>query len=181
MIRQISLLNPIIPTGLCMVILMLMGTTVMMGQSDDTSFVAEINEQVWAPFKHAYETRNAELFNSLHTDDALRITEGGITPGPEYKARITEGFQRKFDGTITIDFAHEHRLYYGDLGYEVGYYRISYNRPGQEETNSYGRFHVLLRKIDGTWKIAQDWDTEMVGSHKISEIEFLGAQSLKVD
>lgn len=153
------------------------------GQAQDTatSFVTEINEQVWKPFKQSYEARDAKLFNSLHTDDALRITEGGITPGPEYKARIIEGFERPYNGTIQIDFAHEHRLYYGDLAYEVGYYRIIYSRPGQEQVSSYGRFHVLLRKIDGRWKIAQDWDTEMIGSRKISEEEFIGATPLNLD
>ena len=156
------------------------GFLAISGQAQETSssFVTEINDQVWKPFKKAYEARDAKLFNSLHTDDALRITEGGITPGPDYKARITEGFQRPFDGTITIDFAFEHRLYYGDLAYEVGYYRITYIRPGQEEASSYGRFHVMLRKINGQWKIAQDWDTEMIGSHKISEDDFHGATPL---
>jgi ketosteroid isomerase-like protein len=147
-------------------------------QEELSSYVTEINDQVWKPFKQSYESRDAKVFNSLHTDDALRITEGGITPGPEYKARIIEGFGRPYNGSISIDFAHEHRLYYGDLAYEVGYYRITYNRPGQDVAHSYGRFHVMLRKIDGRWKIAQDWDTEMIGTRKISEEDFESATPL---
>lgn len=150
-------------------------------QDDTGNFVTEINEQVWKPFKQAYEARDAALFNSLHTVDALRITEGGITPGPEYKARIIEGFKRTQDYKIKIDFAHEHRLFYGDLAYEVGYYKMTSSHSGQTDSNSYGRFHVMLRRIDGKWMIAQDWDTEMVGSHRITEADFNSATPLSLD
>ena len=39
---------------------------------------AEINTQVWEPFKVAFDSFDAEAFNSLHTDDVIRISRGYV-------------------------------------------------------------------------------------------------------
>ena len=41
------------------------------------------------------------------------------------------------------------RIVNGDTAWEVGYYKVRSKRPDQEPRIFYGKFHVLLRKIDG--------------------------------
>ena len=136
----------------------------------------EIDEQVWRPFIQAYNTFDAEAYNNLHTDDVIRSTPWGLRIGEEYKKRNTEQFNKsKADGKkIEIDLRFEHRNASGDVAYDVGYYRVIY---GDGQT-SFGRFHVVLKKIDGVWKIAQDWDTNKILDHEVSEEDFLKANPM---
>ena len=134
----------------------------------------EVNNTVWKPFKKAYETRDAEAFNTLHTDDVLRVSKWGIKVGDEYKNGVINGYKRYAESqiTTTIDFWLEHRIYKGDVGYEVGYYRIVQNELGKKERTSYARFHVVLRKESGKWKIAQDWDTSNLNGVEVTAEDF---------
>ena len=59
-----------------------------------------------------------------------------------------------------------------DVAYETGFYRVLYREPGKEPRASYGRFHVVLRKIDGNWKIAQDWDSNSFNGRPINAGDF---------
>ena len=58
------------------------------------------------------------------------------------------------------------------IGYEVGFYRVIYQEEGKENRKSYGRFHVVLKKIDGQWKIAQDWDSNSFNGRPIGQQDF---------
>jgi ketosteroid isomerase-like protein len=165
----------------CVLLLIFLSSSALFSQNAQQISELEINEQIWKPFKDSYETHNAEVFNGLHTDNMLRINAGGITLGPDYKANITARYNSDNQNKITIDFAHEHRFYNGDIGYEVGYYRVIYHIPDGRTSESYGRFHVVLKKIEGRWKITQDWDTEKVGSVHIDKSFFDGATFLKLD
>jgi ketosteroid isomerase-like protein len=149
------------------------------GQTGNLSKVEEINIQVWHPFKQAFESRNDSLFNSLHTDDMLRINESGMQLGEDYKTKNSE-WKKMPEGTkMTIDFSFEHRFYNGDIGYEVGYYRVVNSFVNGNQRVSYGRFHVILKKLDGIWKITQDWDTGQIGNIMISEEFFNSGTRLK--
>lgn len=133
---------------------------------------AIINETVWKPFKKAYEARDWEAFNALHTDNILRVHDGGIQQGLEYKNSIRKSYQKKEKRTKTIDFIIEKRTYTYNLGYEVGFYRVIYKREDKEPQYSYGRFHVVLKKIKDKWKIAQDWDSETYNGQPIGKDDF---------
>ncbi|MEL6559261.1 MAG: nuclear transport factor 2 family protein [Bacteroidota bacterium] len=131
----------------------------------------EVNQQLWQNFKTAFETRNATLFNSLHTDDVMRITPNGIRVGKQYKDRVSGNYARTDAPERKIDFWIEHRIYTGDNGYEVGYFRIISTIDGK--SNEYfGRFSVTLRKVNGKWLIAQDWDTDQINGKKITATDF---------
>jgi hypothetical protein len=46
-----------------------------------------------------------------------------------------------------------------DKAFEVGYYKsTSTNTTTGEKRSGYGKFHVLLRKENGVWKILMDAD-----------------------
>ncbi len=137
-----------------------------------------IDETIWKPFKTSYEARDWLTFNALHTDDILRVHDGGIRIGEEYKKSNTESYQRPSDRKVTIDFAMERRMHASEVGYEVGFYRVRYTEPGKEDRMSYGRFHVVLRKIQGKWRIAQDWDSNSFNGNPIGADDFDKAQFL---
>ena len=58
------------------------------------------------------------------------------------------------------------------MGYEVGYYRVIYEEPGKETRMSHAQFHVVLRKENGVWKIAQDWDTGVINGVQLTAEDF---------
>lgn len=138
----------------------------------NTKIENEVNEQLWKQFKKALEQRDAKAFNNLHTDDVLRVNSGGIKIGSEYTDGITESYKKPDNRKRTIDFRLEHRYYSGDTGYEVGYLRISTEESGKETRKNFGRFHVVLKKVDGQWKIAQDWDTNNINGVAVTEADF---------
>ena len=133
---------------------------------------SEINVSIWKPFKKSYEARDWQTFNALHTDDILRVHDGGIQIGKEYKDAIKSYFESETEFKTRIDFVMERRTYKEDVGYEVGFYRVTYSKPGEEDRMSYGRFHVVLNKIDGQWKIIQDQDSNSFNGRPIGAEDF---------
>lgn len=138
----------------------------------DVEIASEVDKHIWEPFRTSYAAADAETFNSLHTDDIRRISRSGIQVGDVYRQANIKYFSRLNRDPRTIDFAFEHRIYTGDQGYEIGYYKIKYTPPGEEPRYSYARFHVALRKVDGVWKIAQDWDTDEINGVEITADDF---------
>lgn len=134
-----------------------------------TSTAEQIDHQVWESFKKAYADPDGALFVSIHTEDVLRITPDHIREGANYLDRMQQGMGSPNWSPKTIDFVFEHRVHQEDIAYEVGYYKVHYLDSGEAH---YGRFHVVLRKIDGTWKIAQDWDSDNINGHDVGKADF---------
>ena len=126
----------------------------------------EIDQQVWIPFTQAWEANDGTAYNAVHTEDVWRINPGRLLVGDEYKKRNAERMSGQPKESI-IEFSFETRTSNGDNAYEVGYYRITAPRDGG---NQYyvGRFHVALKKVNGVWKITQDWDTGEINGVKIT-------------
>ncbi|MFN7115217.1 MAG: YybH family protein [Saprospiraceae bacterium] len=135
----------------------------------------EIDEQVWLPFIKTFKAFDSEGFNALHTPDVLRGGPWGIQVGEAYRqSNIANNEQNKAAGAKrSIAFRFEHRVAQGDVAYEVGYYKVSGENDGKTWTG-YGRFDVVLRKINGVWKIAQDWDVDSLNGRRFTEADFLG-------
>lgn len=141
-------------------------------KNDQAVIEVEVNRQLWKPFKKAFEERNWELFNSLHTDDILRANAWGIKVGEAYKNSVKKSYQKKSSAQKTIDFRLVQRIYKENIGYEVGYYKIVTKKPNEEPKIAYAQFHVVLKKIDGQWKIAQDWDANELNGVKVTPEDF---------
>lgn len=143
-------------------------------QNDETETQEEINREVWKPFCESYASLNAETFNALHTADVIRASPWGIRVGDEYKNRNIESFKANQEkGTQrTIELWFEHRKSTPEVSYEVGYYKVTYKNDGKTKY-SFGRFHVVLKKENGIWKIAQDWDTDKINGIEVSEKDWL--------
>jgi ketosteroid isomerase-like protein len=140
----------------------------------------EINEQVWKVFKRAYEVRDGAAFNSVHSEDMLRITDSGIRTGPEYLAGNRNWTPPAEGTTISIDLALENAHYRESSAYQVGYYRVVYTREDGKTQDYYGQFHVVLKKENGRWLITQDFDTNSLNGQAVDESMFKNARMLKL-
>lgn len=160
----------------CMAILLFANIQILAQETQQ-----EIDEQVWLPFIETYNAFDAEGFNALHTEDVLRAGPWGILLGDEYRENIRKNTARaKSAGDQrSIAFRFEHRVARENVAYEVGYYRVKAKRNGEAET-FIGRFDVVLRKVDGIWKIAQDWDVDEINGRKLTEADFVGDGTGKI-
>lgn len=164
---------------LIVVVLIFCGTNHLISQQKTANVRTTINETVWQVFKTAYEARDAELFKSIHSPDALRINDSGIKTSEDYFNDIDNWNSQPPRGTLKIDFAFESRFHDGSIAYETGYYRVIYEFD-KKANISYGMFHVVLRKVEGKWLIFQDFDTSKVGSVTIDETFFNAASLLEL-
>ena len=138
-----------------------------------TALQAEIDAQVWKPFAEAYKDLDGEKFNALHTDDVLRGGPWGLRIGEEYKESILKNYaaDRAKGVKRSIAFRFEYRVTRPEVSYEVGYYKVDQERDGKQ-AQFYGQFHVVIRKVDGVWKIVQDWDADKLNGVEITEEHF---------
>ena len=151
---------------------MLMPSNVISQDSKADSVSNVIDIQIWQPFMESYYENDGEKFMNLHTNDVLRINRWGIKNGPEYRTQILEIYAKEGRPNTSIEFRFEERTYTEDLGYEVGYYKVYLKENGADQNANYGRFHVVLKKMNGDWKIAQDWDTDTINGMKITAEDF---------
>lgn len=140
----------------------------------------EVNEQVWKVFTESWEKYDAATFNSIHSDDVFRASSGGLTIGQDYLDQNIRMFEQgaKSGRTKTIQFSFDQRNYKGDVGYEVGYYKVDVKRADGSSSTFYARFHVKLKKVKGQWKITQDWDTNSINGTPIGEDHWKNAKIL---
>jgi ketosteroid isomerase-like protein len=127
--------------------------------SIDPNVLTAINEQVWIPFCESFARNDGETFLALHTSDAVRVSidRKDVTSGSAFFERTRARMQRSRDagraGTLTLRFTR--RTHGTDAAFETGVYRYA-SQSGDHV--GYGRFTVLLRKVDGVWKVALDAD-----------------------
>ena len=139
----------------------------------------EINEQVWLPFIKAFGNGDDELFQSVHSKDVIRVMQDNkeIIGHDKYFKKVPDSIKAKWkDWKKSIEMRFIQRIASDDKAFEVGYYRsTSTNVKTGEQRKGIGKFHVLLRKENGTWKILMDADT----SDGTSEEHFKNAGPLQ--
>lgn len=133
----------------------------------------EIDRQVWQPFHDAYEARNAKALNAIYASEVLRVTPAGIDTQGLFKQKNEENYARTSsqNAKTLLDFWFESRHTNADTSYEVGMFRIKTITNGKEST-FYGQFHIVVKKINGLWKITQDWDNSIVNGKTLSAEDF---------
>ncbi len=140
----------------------------------------QIDRDVWHPFVESFSGFDENTFIALHTYDVIRVSRDGesMLVGSQYAESIRNAFAegRERRTVRRIEFSFIDRLNKDDTAYEVGYYRISSASGGQEYVG-YGKFHVVLKKVDGVWKIAVDSDTNDGGN--ILEEDFMSGALLQ--
>jgi ketosteroid isomerase-like protein len=125
----------------------------------DAVLVAELDEQVWEPFRAAYAARDTAAYLALHEPGLIRAGGPGrvVQSYGEVAAEVGSFFAgaRERDLELAIDVRFAERLADGDLASERGVTRI---RVGADVF--FGRFHTFCRRVDGRWRIAVDYDTD---------------------
>lgn len=146
-----------------------------------TDIQKEIDAQVWKPFQEAFQNLDGQALNNTYADQVLRVTPGGIDTENAFKQGNLRRFaQNKADGiTIGLDFWFDSRHTNNQASYEVGFYRIAATNDKGETSYNYGQFHIVLEKMDGIWKITQDWDTTTINGETIGSEDFAKKKPLK--
>lgn len=146
--------------------------------SQTDNIETEINEQVWLPFINTYSRMDAIGFMNLHSRDLLRIPVDSkkIYTYDEYSRNNQQNNEYNFrhKRRQSIEFSFEERIHNEDTAFEVGYYKVTTTDANGKTGVFYGKFTVVLRKIDDRWKIILDSDT----GKNITETQFLSGKKL---
>jgi len=140
---------------------------------DQEAIQKEIDQNLWKPFKAAFETLDGPGLNGLYANQVLRVTPNGIDTKNSFKEANLKRFDdyQKSKTAILLDFWFDSRNTNTDTSYEVGFYRMTLTNP--EKVNViYGQFHIVLKKEEGQWKITQDWDTTTINGKALSAEDF---------
>ena len=143
------------------------------------SLQKEINEQVWKPFIKAFDHDDNDAFKAVHSKEVTRVIQDDnrLLGYDEYFKKIPDSLKAKWaDSKKNIELRFIQRIASNDKAFEVGYYKTTNtNVVTGEKRIGYGKFHVLLRKENGSWKILMDADA----NEKTDEAIFLSAQPLE--
>jgi len=129
------------------------------------SSFAELNRDIWEPFRQAYADRDLDAYLSLHTPDLVRVDVarnwiGGLVEYGEMSRPIFGKLVDRGD-TADIRFRFSERLASADLASERGYYRmaIAVSEPEPHELVFVGQFHTIARLTDKGWRLSVDYET----------------------
>lgn len=126
-----------------------------------TSTDNEAIDAVYARFSEAYDQMDPEAVVALYTDDAYYLPggNGAILHGSD-DLRMSFAFlpqTKESGGQLAIAFRSVDRAISGNLAYDVGYYRLTSQRPDGTEHVSVGKFTtVLVKGDDGQWRFQVD-------------------------
>ena len=143
------------------IIILTYSASIVSGQNNKT--IEEINKQVWIPFVQSFGSGDDQTFRSVHSKDVIRVMQDDkeIIGYEKYFKKVPDSIKAKWgDWKKSIELRFTQRITGDDKAFEVGYYKsTSTNIKTGEQRNGIGRFHVLLRKENGVWKILMDADT----------------------
>ncbi len=133
-----------------------------------------IDRTVWKTFQNAFEQLDGEALNSVYADAVLRVTPEGLDTRGQFKQTNKTRFEENIamGDRIALDFWFDSRHTNMTTSYDVGFYRIGVTSSSRTTTYFYGQFHIVLQKINGHWKIVQDWDTASIGGRPITAEDF---------
>lgn len=138
----------------------------------------EINQQVWLPFIESFSNGNDEGFSAVHSKEIIRVLQDSkqIWGYDQYFKKQPDSIKAKYAvWKKNIELRFLQRIDGNDKAFEIGYYKTSSkNTVTGESRISYGKFHVLLRKENGVWKILMDADAH----ENVNEKIFAGAEAM---
>jgi ketosteroid isomerase-like protein len=139
-----------------------------------------INHDIWTPFAEAYASNDADKYLALHTKDFIRANGDDKSSDDltGYRDHIERSFARssREGGRTTIEFRFFERIASANTASERGIYKYSYFPKEGDPNIGYGKFHVVLRKEAGVWKIVMDYDSSEGG--KVGEVDFNAAMAV---
>jgi ketosteroid isomerase-like protein len=128
----------------------------------------EIDEQIWQPFIYYFNTLDTESFLALHSKDLIRSARDSksIMSWDQYfESQQQFNTRTKEQGdTPSIELHFTERIATADRAIDVGVYKTTVTSKNGKSRSFYGRFHVVLRKENGKWKILVDTDSSEHGT-----------------
>lgn len=145
--------------------------------AQSTVLLKEINKDVYEPFAEAYAHRKTDLFASFHSEGMMRIVghSGQIKGYADYMAGYQKNWADRDQKGELIEFRFEERWCNESQASDIGIYKLTRFLGTENETTFYGRFHVILVKEEGKWKIWIDYDNNP--DNTIGEKHFLEAMA----
>ena len=132
--------------------------------SQNDSLQKQINAQVWKPFIKAFNNDDNEGFKMIHSTDLIRVIQDDnrVLGYAEYLQPVADSIKAQWaNWKRNIELRFTQRIASDGKAFETGYYKTTTRNIKTGETRrSYGKFHVLLRTENGTWKILIDQDAK---------------------
>src|SRR5688572_22610825 len=151
----------------------------LIGQTQDHQ--KEINEQVWKPFIEGFRNGDTDMFMNVHSKDLVRSPRDAkkVETWEQYYEGTKRGNERrKTSGRKSdIELRFTERIASEAQAIDVGIYKTTSIAGDGQQRSFYGRFHVVLRKESGVWKILVDTDSSEGGM--IGEKDFLAAKPME--
>lgn len=147
--------------------------------SQRDSLQQQINQQVWKPFIQAFNSMDTESFMAVHSKQVTRVIQDGndIYGFEKYynQNKLNDDRSKQAGRKRSIELRFIQRIAANGRAFEVGYFKSTNFLPDGKLQSGYGKFHVLLIKENGTWKILMDADA----SDKTNEALFLTGQPIE--
>jgi ketosteroid isomerase-like protein len=132
------------------------------------SVFAQINRDIWMPFRRAYAELDLPGFMAIHSAELIRVDtrDRSIQNFDEYAGRMRQGFDRatELGDALAIDFRFDQRIATGNTACERGVYRVTITSPGTGEQAFHGRFHTVSRRSADRWQLLLDHDDDEGGT-----------------
>ncbi|MDO5981175.1 DUF4440 domain-containing protein [Flavivirga spongiicola] len=136
-----------------------------------------INSQVWSNFTKSFESLDYQLFESLHSNDLIRVNKD--IKSIKTKEAYLNGYKNRWENTSlkqTISFRFLERFSKDGMSSERGIYKFTRDLNTENEKSYYGKFHVILKKEENLWKILIDYDS--TENESINETHYNNAFAL---
>lgn len=141
----------------------------------------EINEQVWKPFLQGFNANDTKTFMGVHSKDVVRAPRDSkkVLNWDQYYAQQEKGdnADKSAKRKRSLELRFTERIASNNQAIEVGIYKTSYVNPDGSTRSFFGRFHVILRKEEGVWKILVDTDSSE--KNTITEKDYLAAAAME--
>jgi ketosteroid isomerase-like protein len=76
-----------------------------------------------------------------------------------------------------LDLRFTERIANAATAIDIGIFKVTVNRKDGSTQSFYGRFHVVLRKENGVWKILVDMDSSE--GRSIDEADYIAAKAME--
>jgi ketosteroid isomerase-like protein len=144
-------------------------------------FQKEINDQVWKSFISSFNNYDANGFLTVHTKDVVRspLDAKKILTYDEYLQNQLEGNKRgkESGNTRALGLRFTERIANAATAIDIGIFKVTVSRKNGSTQSFYGRFHVVLRKENGVWKILVDMDSSE--GRSIDEADYVAARAME--
>jgi ketosteroid isomerase-like protein len=149
------------------------------GFAQSDSLQKQINSDVWTPFINAFNNQDTDGFMSVHSKELTRVIQdnnmifGYQRYYEQNKSSDQRSKQNKTKRNIELRFIQ--RIAGNDRAFEIGYFKGTVTPENGSPGTFYGKFHVLMRKENGKWKILMDADA----NEKTDEAIFMSAKPME--